>query len=441
MSKNSNGNKKVKNAWAFYDWSNSVYPLVITTAIFPLFYESYAVHDTLTIDGTENKVVYFFGWEVINTALVSIVTASYFLLLCIFLPLLSGIADFAGKKKAFLRFFCYLGSFACMSLYFFDIDHLELSMLIFAIAGIGFWSSLVFYNAYLPEIAPVEEHDSLSAKGFSMGYIGSVILLVACLIFVMSQDDQSKGDATRWCFVFTGIWWFGFSHVTYYWLPKPRIQNKVDSAVIWNGYKELKLVFKKVKETVRLKRYLASFFVYSMAVQTIMIMAIYFGTKEINWANENEKSTGLIMAIIMIQLLAIIGALILSKLSYKIGNLNALKIVIFLWISLCVYAYFVDSPFQFYIISAWVGMVMGGVQSLSRSTYSKFIPEETTDTSSYFSFYDVAEKLGIVIGLASYGFIEQLTGNMRNSIVALVLFFVIGLLLLLRVPKEEKALA
>tara|TARA_B110000014_G_C20111750_1_gene585882 strand:+ start:754 stop:2079 length:1326 start_codon:yes stop_codon:yes gene_type:complete len=441
MSKNSNGNKKVKNAWAFYDWANSVYPLVITTAIFPLFYESYAVHDTLTIDGTENKVVYFFGWEVINTALVSIVTASYFLLLCVFLPLLSGIADFAGKKKAFLRFFCYLGSFACMSLYFFDIDHLELSMLIFAIAGIGFWSSLVFYNAYLPEIAPVEEHDSLSAKGFSMGYIGSVILLVACLIFVMSQDDQSKGDATRWCFVFTGIWWFGFSHVTYYWLPKPRIQNKVDSAVIWNGYKELKLVFKKVKKTVRLKRYLASFFVYSMAVQTIMIMAIYFGTKEINWANENEKSTGLIIAIIMIQLLAIIGALILSKLSYKIGNLNALKIVIFLWISLCVYAYFVDSPFQFYIISAWVGMVMGGVQSLSRSTYSKFIPEETTDTSSYFSFYDVAEKLGIVIGLASYGFIEQLTGNMRNSIVALVLFFVIGLLLLLRVPKEEKALA
>ena len=441
MSKNSNGNKKVKSAWAFYDWANSVYPLVITTAIFPLFYESYAVHDTLTIDGTENKVVYFFGWVIINTALVSIVTASYFLLLCVFLPLLSGIADFAGKKKAFLRFFCYLGSFACMSLYFFDIDHLELSMLIFAIAGIGFWSSLVFYNAYLPEIAPVEEHDSLSAKGFSMGYIGSVILLVACLIFVMSQDDQSKGDATRWCFVFTGIWWFGFSHVTYYWLPKSRIQNKVDSAVIWNGYKELKLVFKKVKKTVRLKRYLASFFVYSMAVQTIMIMAIYFGTKEINWVNENEKSTGLIIAIIMIQLLAIIGALILSKLSYKIGNLNALKIVIFLWISLCVYAYFVDSPFQFYIISAWVGMVMGGVQSLSRSTYSKFIPEETTDTSSYFSFYDVAEKLGIVIGLASYGFIEQLTGNMRNSIVALVLFFVIGLLLLLRVPKEEKALA
>jgi len=440
MSNIKNGNKTVKNAWAFYDWANSVYPLVITTAIFPLFYENYAVHDTLTIDGTENKVVYFFGWEVINTALVSIVTASYFLLLCVFLPLLSGIADFAGKKKAFLRFFCYLGSFACISLYFFDIDHLELSMLIFAIAGIGFWSSLVFYNAYLPEIASVEEHDSLSAKGFSMGYIGSVILLVACLIFVMSQDDQSKGDATRWCFVFTGIWWFGFSHVTYYWLPKPRIQNKVDSAVIWNGYKELKLVFKKVKETVRLKRYLASFFVYSMAVQTIMIMAIYFGTKEINWANENEKSTGLIIAIIMIQLLAIIGALILSKLSYKIGNLNALKIVIFLWISLCVYAYFVDSPFQFYIISAWVGMVMGGVQSLSRSTYSKFIPEETTDTSSYFSFYDVAEKLGIVIGLASYGFIEQLTGNMRNSIVALVLFFVIGLILLLRVPNEERVL-
>ena len=435
------GNKKVKNAWAFYDWANSVYPLVITTAIFPLFYENYAVHETLLIDGTENKVVYFFGWEIINTALVSIVTASYFLLLCVFLPLLSGIADFVGKKKAFMRFFCYLGSLACMGLYFFDISHLELSMLVFAIAGIGFWSSLVFYNAYLPEIAPLEEHDSLSARGFSMGYIGSVILLVACLIFVMSQDEDSRGNATRWCFVLTGIWWLGFSHVTYYWLPNSSVKNKINKSLIWNGYRELKVVFKQVKKTVRLRRYLTSFFVYSMAVQTIMIMAIYFGTKEINWINEDQKSTGLIIAIIMIQLLAIIGAILLSKISFKIGNLNALKIVLLLWIFLCVYAYWVESPFQFYIISAIVGLVMGGVQSLSRSTYSKFIPEDTKDTSSYFSFYDVAEKLGIVIGMSSYGFIEQLTGNMRNSIVALIVFFVIGMILLLRVPKEESLMA
>ena len=355
MTKDKIRNNKVKNAWAFYDWANSVYPLVITTAIFPLFYESYAVHDTVLIDGSENKVVYFFGWEVINTALVSIVTAIYFLLLCVLLPLLSGIADYAGKKKTFLRFFCYLGSLACMGLYFFDLNNLELSMLVFAIAGIGFWSSLVFYNAYLPEIAPLDQHDSLSAKGFSLGYIGSVILLVGCLIFIMSQNNDAKADATRLCFVFTGIWWFGFSHITYYWLPEPDTKNKVDSSVIWNGYKELKLVYKKVKNTVRLKRYLASFFVYSMAVQTIMIMAIYFGTKEINWTNDDQKSTGLIVAILMIQMIAILGALILSRVSYKIGNLNALKIVIFLWICLCVYAYWVESPFDFYIISAMVG--------------------------------------------------------------------------------------
>ena len=432
------GNKKLKNAWAFYDWANSVYPLVITTAIFPLFYENYAVHKTILVDGTENKIVSFFGWEVINTALVSIVTSGYFLLLCFVLPLLSGIADYAGKKKTFLRSFCYLGSLACVGLYFFDVNHLELSMLVFAIAGIGFWSSLVFYNAYLPEIAPLEEHDSLSAKGFSLGYIGSVILLVICLILVMSQEGDARAEATRWCFVFTGIWWFGFSHVTYYWLPKSNVNNKVDRSVIWNGFKELKLVYGKIKKTVRLKRYLASFFVYSMAVQTIMIMAIYFGTKEINWSSDEEKSTGLIIAIIMIQLLAILGSLLLSKLSFKIGNLNALKIVLILWIALCLYAYFVVSPFDFYIISAIVGLVMGGVQSLSRSTYSKFIPQETVDTSSFFSFFDVAEKLGIVIGMASYGFIEQLTGNMRNSIVALVLFFIIGLLLMFFVPKEEK---
>ncbi len=428
------GNKKVMNGWAFYDWANSVYPLVITTAIFPIFYESYVVHFTEIINGEEVNFVNFFGFKLINTALISILTAVYFVLIVFILPLLTGIADAAGNKKNFLRFFCYLGSFSCMSLYFFDKNHLELSMLSFVFAGIGFWCSLVFYNAYLPEIAEEKDHDALSAKGFSMGYFGSVLLLISCLVAIM----VFKMDA-RYCFVATGLWWFGFSHVTFARLPK--IQNRDDAfgSNIYKGFKEIKNVWKQVQQTVRLKRYLQSFFVYSMAVQTIMIMAVYFGSKEIKWNDSDHAKLGLIVSVILIQLIAIPGAIGLSKLSEKIGNIRALILVVSIWIIICLSAFFVTTPLQFYFIAAFVGLVMGGIQSLSRSTYSKFIPENTPDTASFFSFYDIAEKLGIVVGMLSYGLIEQLTGSMRNSIVSLVVFFTVGLLLLLRVPKEEVA--
>jgi MFS transporter, UMF1 family len=427
------GNKKIMNGWAFYDWANSVYPLVITTAIFPIFYESYAVHFTEIVEGKEVSFVNFFGFKLINTALISILTSIYFILIVLILPLLTGIADAAGNKKNFLRFFCYLGSFSCMSLFFFDKNHLELSMISFVLAGIGFWCSLVFYNAYLPEIAEEKDHDTLSAKGFSMGYIGSVLLLISSLVAIM----VFKIDA-RYCFIATGIWWFGFSHVTFARLPKIAKRENPVGSNIYKGFLEINKVWKQIKNTVRLKRYLQSFFVYSMAVQTIMIMAVYFGSKEIKWDDDAHAQLGLIVSVILIQLIAVPGAIGLSKLSEKIGNIKALILVVSIWIIICLCAFFVTTPIQFYFIAGFVGLVMGGIQSLSRSTYSKFIPENTSDTASFFSFYDISEKMGIVIGMMSYGLIEQLTGSMRNSIVSLVLFFTVGLLLLLRVPKEEK---
>lgn len=429
------GNKKIMNGWAFYDWANSVYPLVITTAIFPIFYESYAVHFTEIVEGKEVSFVNFFGFKLINTALISILTSIYFILIVLILPLLTGIADAAGNKKNFLRFFCYLGSFSCMSLFFFDKNHLELSMISFVLAGIGFWCSLVFYNAYLPEIAEEKDHDALSAKGFSMGYIGSVLLLISCLIAIMVFKIEA-----RYCFVATGIWWFGFSHVTFARLPKIEKREEPVGSNIYKGFVEINKVWRQIKNTVRLKRYLQSFFVYSMAVQTIMIMAVYFGSKEIKWDNDEHAQLGLIVSVILIQLIAVPGAIGLSKLSEKIGNIKALILVVSIWIIICLSAFVVTSPLQFYFIAGFVGLVMGGIQSLSRSTYSKFIPENTTDTASFFSFYDIAEKMGIVVGMMSYGLIEQLTGSMRNSIVSLVIFFCVGLLLLLRVPKEEKNL-
>lgn len=418
--------KKVQKAWTFYDWANSVYPLVISSAIFPIFYEGYV----------DSKVM-FFGFEFINTALITILSAVYFLLLVFILPFLSGIADAFDNKKVFMRFFCYLGSFSCILLSFFDKNHIEISLLLFVLTGIGYWSSLVFYNAFLPEIADKKDHDSLSARGFSMGYIGSVILLIVCLILIFTSIEEQRPFYTRLCFALTGLWWFGFSHVTFRRLPSGKKVVLNDKTTYQKGITELKKVWKYILKTKRLKRFIYSFFVYSMAVQTIMLVAVYFGTKEINWGSGSNAKMGLIISILLIQLIAIPGAILLSKISKIKGNLFALKLSIFIWILLCFSAFLVYEPIHFYFIAGFVGLVMGGIQSLSRSTFSKYIPKATKDTSSFFSFFDISEKLGIVIGMFSYGFIEQITGSMRNSIVALVVFFIIGLLLLFQVPKEE----
>ena len=424
-----NKNLKIQRAWTFYDWANSVYPLVISSAIFPIFYEGYVDHQ-----------VVFFGFEFINTALITILSSGYFLLLVFILPFLSGVADAFNNKKAFMRFFCYLGSFSCVLLSFFDKEHLEISMLFFVMTGIGFWGSLVFYNAFLPEIAEKKHHDSLSARGFSMGYIGSVTLLIICLILIFSSPEDQRSFYTRLCFALSGFWWFGFSHITFRRLPSGKKVNIKDKTTYHKGIVELRKVWSYIKKTNRLKKFIYSFFVYSMAVQTIMLVAVYFGTEEINWGSGADAKFGLIVSILLIQLIAIPGAIFLSKISSKKGNLFALKLSVFIWILLCFSAFLVHKPIHFYCIAGFVGLVMGGIQSLSRSTFSKFLPKDTKDTSSFFSFYDISEKLGIVIGMFSYGFIHQITGSMRNSIVALVVFFIAGLILLFQVPKEENTI-
>ena len=424
------GSKKLLNAWAFYDWANSVYTLTIASSIFPIFYSSLFL--------SEIKVVHAFGTEFKSTALITFVTAFTFLVVAFTSPILSGIADYVGNKKNFLKFFCYVGSAGCIGLYWFSIepDKIHLSLLFYFMGLIGYWGSLVFYNSYLPDIAFEEQQDSVSAKGFSLGYIGSVILLIINLAMVMSQDDgASKMQMMRYSFVTVGLWWALFSQYSFYWLPKGTSSgHKVTAAVVFNGLKELRLVWKQLKKNLRLKRYLYAFFVFSMAVQTIMLVAVYFGEEEIAWANNDEKTTGLIVSILIIQLVAIAGAILTSKASEKFGNIKTLIVVNFVWMSLCFYAYFMITPVQFYIAATMVGMVMGGIQALARSTYSKFIPE-TDDTTSYFSFYDVAEKIGIVIGMVIFASIDQITGSMRNGIMFLFLFFLVGIILLFRVPK------
>jgi len=423
------GSKKLLNAWVFYDWANSVYPLVISSAIFPIFYES--------LFSDRSHYIEVFGMSLKNSALISFVTAAAFLMVAIFSPILSGIADYVGNKKAFMKFFCYMGAFSCIGLNWFSLENIYAGLFFYFFGLIGFWGSLVFYNSYLPDIAYPEQQDSISAKGYSLGYFGSVILLVVNLVMVLGAEDSEKMEAMRHSFVMVGVWWILFSQYTYYFLPKgnKNEDRKVSKAVVFNGFKELKKVWKLLEANIPLKRYLLSFFVYSMAVQTVMLIATYFGSQEINWESDSQSQTGLIICILLIQLVAILGAFLTSKASAKFGNIPTLIVINCFWIVLCSTAYFIVTPVQFYVLATLVGLVMGGIQALSRSTYSKLLPE-TEDTASFFSFYDVTEKIGIVIGMSVYGIIDQSTGP-RFAIVFLATFFIIGVILLNRVPKNK----
>ena len=430
------GSKKLLNAWAFYDWANSVYSLVIASSVFPLYYQ--ALFSSAGIE-----YITIFGGTIRSTPLITYTTAIAFIFISLLIPILSGIADFVGNKKVFMKFFCYLGAFSCMGLYFFNLENILTSLLFYFLALIGFWCSWIFYNSYLPDVAYPEQQDKLSAKGFSLGYIGSVLLLLFNLAMIMfpesfglGDDGASKMKAMQISFISVGVWWLVFSQYTFYYLPKGNANsNKVTWHILFDGYRELKSVYRSLSKNNVLKRYLYAFFVYSMAVQTVMLVATYFGEQEINWGSDNQKTIGLISSILIIQLVAVIGAQLTSKASSKFGNLPTLIVINGIWAVICVAAFFMTIPLQFYITAGFVGMVMGGIQALSRSTYSKFLPN-TKDTASYFSFYDVSEKIGIVIGMLIYGFIDQFTGSMRNSIVFLMLFFIVGAILLARVPNK-----
>jgi UMF1 family MFS transporter len=418
--------KKIIAGWAMYDWANSVYNLVITTTFFPAYYAA-----VTSLKNFPDGIV-FLGRRFVNTELKDYVLATGFLVIALLSPILSSVADYKGNKKSFMRFFCYLGAASCSLLFFFDQSNILLGLLCFMFAGIGFYGSQVFYNSYLPEIAAEEDRDRISAKGFSMGYLGSVIMQLIGFGLVMGMDDKTM--AIKITFLLVGIWWISFAQMTFNALPtSTKSERKSKKHVLVNGFHELKIVWEQMVHLPILKRFLTAFFFYSMGVQTVMLVAIDFGIKELKLPDQQ-----LIITAVIIQIVAIIGALGMSKLSSRFGNFNILIFTVLLWIGVCIAGYFITTETHFYIIASVVGLVMGGIQSLSRSTYSKLMPE-TKDTASFFSFYDVTEKLAIVIGLFTFGFIEGIS-SIRNSILSLVIFFVIGFVMLLSTVMKEKSL-
>jgi MFS transporter, UMF1 family len=453
-------NKKIINSWAMYDWANSVFSLTIATAIFPPYYESISKAAAIATGSNINGPYYlnFLGIKFLNTAVYSYALSLGFLLVTIFSPILSGIADARRNKKTFLKFFCYMGSLSCVMMYFFNSSTVFLGVALFVISLFGFGGSIVFYNAFLPEIATEDQFDRVSARGFSMGYIGSVILLIINLITIMfpefffpmqkkvgeliasgiSPDEallQAKNYygmiASRISFVSVGIWWAGFAQITFRNLHEDAPENNYEGNIFRKGFNELKSVFNEIRsnqEHGKIKRYLWGFFFTSMGLQTVLYVASLFGSQELHLPTQD-----LIITILIIQLIAILGAWMFSRISSKIGNIYSLVIMIIVWIIICFVAYKITTAIQFYSLGALVGIVMGGIQSMFRSTYAKLIPQETRDHASYFSFYDVCEKLAIVLGTFSFGFLLDITGNMRASVLALAVFFIIGLFFISRI--------
>jgi UMF1 family MFS transporter len=418
--------KKIINGWAMYDWANSAYNLVITSTIFPAYFEAVAV-DNREVSKT---TVTFLGRQFENTALYNYALAFAMLIVAIMSPLLSSIADYRGNKKKFLNFFLTMGSIACGVMFFFERDTLGLGIACIIIACIGFWGSQVFYNSFLPEIAAPEDRDRISAKGYAYGYVGSVLLQIICFVFVLMHDKIgiTEGKGSQISFLLVGIWWWGFGQYSLRRLPNPvpAGTGHVEHKLLSEGYRELRKVWNQLKQLHSLKRFLFAFFFYNMGVQTVMLVAALYGKSELQL-----PTTNLIIAILIIQLIAIPGAYTISWLSSKIGNLKTLMTIVSVWVLLCIVGYFlpVGGIYEFYGLAASVGFVMGGIQSLSRSTYAKLMPE-TKDTTSFFSFYDVTEKVAAVVGIFSFGFITELTGSQRSSVLALGSFFIIGLLLL-----------
>jgi UMF1 family MFS transporter len=415
-------NNRVINAWASYDWSNSVYNLIVTTAIFPIYYSA------TTREAFGGEIVNFFGISIKNSVLYTYAISFSFLVIVILSPILSGVADYAGIKKRFMQGFTYLGALACIGLFLFEGSNIEYGILCAVLASIGYAGSLVFYNGFLPEISPLDKMDNVSARGFAMGYIGSVILLIVNLVLLLNAETfgfESETQATKFGFLLVGIWWAGFAQIAFYYLKDHPTGKHITSSVFGNGIRELKMVFLALIKRKVMKRYLLSFFFYSMGVQTVLLLAPLFAEAEVGMvANE------MIMVVLILQILGIGGAYLFAYVSKIWGNGFSISTMLFVWIIICVSGYFLKEKISFYILAGMLGFAMGGIQAISRSTYSKLIPSESKDNASYFSFYDVTEKVAIVLGTFSYGLIEHITGTMRNSMLFMAIFFITGFVFL-----------
>jgi MFS transporter, UMF1 family len=418
--------KRTMNGWAFFDCANSSYSLVISSAVFPAYFAATAPDN-----------IPFLGMNIPSSAILAYAVTIAYLVIAVSSPILSGIADFGGKRKLFMTAFTVLGAVACMAMFWMvGREHWQIGFWGYVVATIGYAGGVVFNNSYLPIIATEDRFDWLSARAFTFGYIGSVFLLLINLVMILNYKELGFADVsipTRIAFLMVGVWWLSFAQIPRLRLP-PDSKKPLTMAAVSSGWAEFKGVFEVVKRNQNLKNYLLSYFFFDAGVQCVLFMATIFAAKVLNF-----ETPELIQIVLILQVVAALGAWVFAKVSAVKGNLWSIAVMLVVWIGICVAAYLVANKMQFYILGAVLGAVMGGIQSLSRSTYSKLIPADTEDVTSFFSFYDVTDKVAVVVGTFAFGFIDQLTGDIRNSTLALALFFIAGLILIKNVKMPQKA--
>ncbi len=433
------GNKKVISAWCWYDWANSVYPLVITTAVFPLYFAW-----VTGLGGVDT--IEIFGRAIKNSEFYSYLVSLSFLIVSMISPVLSGIADYAGRKKLFMQIFSWIGGLASISLFFFTSrENLWIGVGGSVLASVGFAGSLVFYNAFLPEIVEEDKMDGVSARGFMMGYVGSSLLLIMCFVLISAPAmfgiaDLAPGKpnvplATRISFLMAGLWWLGFARIAFAGLPSfTRTRQATSGSLLSHGYTELRGVIRQLRQPAqaKIRLFLVGFFFCALGYMTVIYLATFFGKDEIGM-----EDSELMITVLIIQFVAIGGSYLFAWISSKIGNIPALMGTAIVWSLVCCVTYFVTSKVGFYGVAFFVGTVMGGIQALARSTYAKLLPE-TDDHASYYSFYELTEKVATAMGTFSYGLIINLTGTMRNASLFLGGMFLIGVFFLFLAHRRQQ---
>ena len=410
-------------SWYFYDWANSAFSTTVVTVFLGPYLTSIA-----KAAADAEGLVHPLGISVFADSFFPYMVSLSVLLQVFFLPILGAIADYSHLKKQMLGFFAYLGAAATMCLYFLQGDNYLLGGGLFLLANLSFGASIVFYNAFLPEISSLEKRDTVSSQGWALGYLGGGILLAVNLVLFLNAESfgVSEGHAVRISMASAGLWWAIFTVI-----PLLNLKRRQPLKSLQAGEQMLTVGFRQLSHTLRnLPKYpqtllfLIAYLLYNDGIQTVIALSSQFGSEELG-----VGASSLIVLILMVQFVAFGGALFFGYLAGKIGTKRAILASLVIWSLTVIYAYaFLQTETQFFVMGAVIAIVLGGSQALSRSVFSTMIPKG--QEAEYFSLYEISERGTSWIGPLVFGLALQMTGSYRIGILSVVIFFIAGLVLL-----------
>jgi UMF1 family MFS transporter len=419
--------KKTIFGWCMYDWANSAFATTILAAVLPIYFVS------IVPEGGVDISILGFTFHAFATPLWSFSITIAMVIVALSAPVLGAIADYSRAKRQFLIFYTYLGAvFTALLVTVGYGDYLRAS-LFFIIALIGFAGGMVFYNAFLPEIAPEGEREYVSGKGFAFGYLGGGILLLLNLLMIEKHGWFGIPDAAwgaRLSFLTVGVWWGLFAIPTFRFVRDRKDKVAAKVRYIRHGFKTLADTFRKMRRFTELVKFLISFLIYNDGVQTVIVMAAIFGREELGF----EAST-LIGCLLMVQIIGFPAALFMGRLAQWIGEKRTIYLCLIVYCIIVIYGFFMSQPWEFWVLGFLVGLVQGGSQAISRSLYSSLLP--VGHSAEFFGFFAIANRFASIFGPLIFGLVAVLTGSIRNSILAIIVFFIVGFLILMTVDVEQ----